>query len=84
MLYTPLINTPPGRALKELTSPSRRRAWPPETGIAVFKVAFARWISEPNQAELPEILPALTEQLADVVAGDAVRCQGPPDTRPTR
>ena len=27
-----------------------------ETGVAVFKIAFARWISEPGQPDLPGII----------------------------
>ncbi|MFF5205016.1 TetR/AcrR family transcriptional regulator [Streptosporangium sp. NPDC000396] len=39
-----------------------------ETGIAVFKVAFARWIGEPDQPDLPEILRASMEELRNVLA----------------
>jgi AcrR family transcriptional regulator len=38
-----------------------------ETGIAVFKVAFARWISEPGQPDLPEILSESFGELRDVL-----------------
>jgi len=48
-----------------------------ETGIAGFKVAFARWVSEPGQPDLQEILResmeelrgVLTDRLADQPAG---------------
>ncbi|HYK31180.1 MAG TPA: helix-turn-helix domain-containing protein [Streptosporangiaceae bacterium] len=39
-----------------------------ETGAAVFKVAFARWVSEPGQADLPGILGAALEDLKGVLA----------------
>jgi AcrR family transcriptional regulator len=38
-----------------------------ETGIAVFKVAFARWISEPGQPDLPGILRESMEELKGVL-----------------
>jgi AcrR family transcriptional regulator len=34
-----------------------------ETGVAVFKAAFARWISEPGQADLPETIRESMEAL---------------------
>ncbi|GAA4237202.1 hypothetical protein FHR32_006211 [Streptosporangium album] len=37
-----------------------------ETGIAVFKVAFARRVGEPGQPDLPGILHTLTEELRNV------------------
>ena len=39
-----------------------------ETGAAVFKVAFARWVSEPGQADLAGILGAALEDLKGVLA----------------
>jgi AcrR family transcriptional regulator len=40
-----------------------------ETGIAVYRVAFARWISEPGQPDLPGILRESMAELRDVLAG---------------
>jgi AcrR family transcriptional regulator len=40
-----------------------------ETGIAVYRVAFARWISEPGRPDLPGILRESMEELRDVLAG---------------
>ena len=34
-----------------------------ETGMAVFKVAFARWVSEPGQPDLPGIFRELMAEL---------------------
>ena len=34
-----------------------------ETGVAVFKVAFARWVSEPHQPDLPGIFRELMAEL---------------------
>ncbi|MFE7775303.1 hypothetical protein ACFU5O_15635 [Streptomyces sp. NPDC057445] len=39
-----------------------------ETGIVVFKVAFAHWISEPGRPDLPGILRASMEELRNVLA----------------
>jgi hypothetical protein len=38
-----------------------------ETGVAVFKVAFARWVSEACQPDLAAILRQSMAQLKDVV-----------------
>ena len=42
-----------------------------ETGVAVFKVAFARWITEPGQPDLPGIIRESMGELRDVLAGRA-------------
>jgi hypothetical protein len=39
-----------------------------ETGVADFKVAFARWVSEPGHPDLPEFLRESMEQLGNVLA----------------
>jgi AcrR family transcriptional regulator len=39
-----------------------------ETGVAVFKVAFARWIGQPGQPDLPAILRESMGELKDVVS----------------
>jgi AcrR family transcriptional regulator len=49
-----------------------------ETGVAVFKIAFARWISEPGQPDLPgiirESMGELRGMLTDRLAGaDSLR-----------
>jgi len=38
-----------------------------ETGIAVFKAGFARWISEPGQPDLPGILLESMEELRSML-----------------
>jgi AcrR family transcriptional regulator len=40
-----------------------------EAGIAVFKVAFERWVDESNQRDLPKLIRASLEDLKDVTAG---------------
>ena len=40
-----------------------------EAGIAVFKIAFARWINERDPAVLPEIIRKLFDDLKTVTAG---------------
>jgi len=42
-----------------------------EAGIAVFKIAFARWISEPGQPDLPGLLRESMAELRDVPADRA-------------
>ena len=42
-----------------------------ETGAAIFKVAFARWVSEPGQPDFAAIFRELTEELRGVLADRA-------------
>jgi AcrR family transcriptional regulator len=42
-----------------------------ETGVGVFKVAFARWVTEPGEPDLPGIIHESMEELRDVLAGRA-------------
>jgi AcrR family transcriptional regulator len=40
-----------------------------EAGIAVFKVAFERWVEEPVQQDLPELIGISLDELRAVTAG---------------
>jgi AcrR family transcriptional regulator len=40
-----------------------------EAGIAVFRVAFERWLDEPDDRQLPELIRESLEQLKAVTAG---------------
>ena len=40
-----------------------------EAGIAVFHVAFARWVDEGNELGLPEVIRDSLDQLRAVTAG---------------
>ena len=40
-----------------------------ETGVAVFKAAFARWIAEPGQADLPGMIRDSMDALRGMLAG---------------
>jgi AcrR family transcriptional regulator len=40
-----------------------------ETGVAVFKIAFARWISEPGQPDLPGIIRESMRELGGMLTG---------------
>jgi AcrR family transcriptional regulator len=40
-----------------------------EAGIAVFKVAFQRWVNETNQRELPQLVRESLDELKAVTAG---------------
>jgi hypothetical protein len=40
-----------------------------EAGIAVFKIAFERWISETNQRDFPRLIRESLDELKAVTAG---------------
>jgi AcrR family transcriptional regulator len=54
-------------ALRDRGIPEPAASLAAETGVAVFKVAFARWVSEACQPDLPAILRQSMAQLKDVV-----------------
>ncbi|PBC75493.1 TetR family transcriptional regulator [Streptomyces sp. TLI_235] len=54
-------------ALRGRGTPEPAASLAAETGIAVFKVAFARWISEPGRPDLPGILRSSTSELRNVL-----------------
>jgi AcrR family transcriptional regulator len=56
-------------ALRERGVPEPTASLAAETGVAVFKVAFARWVGEPGQADLPGILRESMEELRGVLTG---------------
>ena len=58
-------------ALRDRGIPEPAASLAAETGIAVFKVAFARWISEPGQPDLPGIIHESMEELRGVLANHA-------------
>ena len=41
-----------------------------EAGIAVFRVAFERWVDEGNQLDLPQLIRASLDELKVVTAGE--------------
>ena len=55
-------------ALRERGVPGSAASLAAETGIVVYRVAFARWIGEPGRADLPEILLQTMAELRDVLA----------------
>lgn len=58
-------------ALRERGIPEPAASLAAETGMAAYKVAFARWISEPGQQDLPGVLRASVQELRGVLAGRA-------------
>jgi transcriptional regulator MftR-like protein len=56
-------------ALRDRGIPEPAASLAAETGIAAFKVAFARWISEPGDADLTGMLRESMEQLRGVLTG---------------
>jgi AcrR family transcriptional regulator len=55
-------------ALRDRGIPEPAASLAAETGVAVFKVAFARWVSEACQPDLSAILRQSMAQLKDVVS----------------
>jgi hypothetical protein len=65
---------PPSRTrhdLGERVIPEPAASLAAETGVAAFKVAFARWVSGPGQPDLPEVIRESVEELRNVLAGRA-------------
>jgi AcrR family transcriptional regulator len=58
-------------ALRERGIPDPSASLAAETGVAVFKVAFARWISDPAQPDLPAMIRESMADLRDVLADRA-------------
>jgi AcrR family transcriptional regulator len=58
-------------ALHDRGIPQPAAALAAETGIAVFKIAVARWISHPGQPDLPGIIRESMKELRDVLADRA-------------
>jgi AcrR family transcriptional regulator len=56
-------------ALRDRGVPEPDASLAAEIGIAVFKVGFARWISEPGQPDLPGILRESMEELSGMLTG---------------
>ena len=58
-------------ALRDRGIPEPAASLAAETGVAVFKVAFARWVREPGQPDLPDIVRGLMEELRGVLGDRA-------------
>jgi len=58
-------------ALRDRGVPEPAASLAAETGVAVFKVAFARWISEPDGPDLPELIRESMAELRGVLADRA-------------
>ena len=58
-------------ALRDRGIPEPTASLAAETGVAVFKVAFARWVSEPGQPDLPGIFRESMAELSSVIADRA-------------
>jgi AcrR family transcriptional regulator len=64
-------------ALRDRGIPEPTASLAAETGIAVFKTAFARWISEPGQPDLPGILRESMEELRGMLSEQLVGSPSP-------
>ncbi|MGW7579202.1 hypothetical protein [Streptomyces sp. NPDC054765] len=53
-------------ALRDRGTPEPAASLAAETGIAVFKVAFTRWISAPGQPDLPDLPGTLRASLGEL------------------
>ena len=58
-------------ALRDRGIPEPTASLAAETGVAVFKVAFARWVSGLSQPDLPGIIRDLMEESREVLADRA-------------
>lgn len=58
-------------ALRVRSIPEPAASLAAETGIAVFKTAFARWVSEPGQPDLPGAIRESIRELRGVLADRA-------------
>jgi AcrR family transcriptional regulator len=58
-------------ALRDRGVPEPAASLAAETGVAVFKVAFARWVSEPGQPDLPGIFRESMTDLRGVLTDRA-------------
>jgi len=58
-------------ALRDRGIPAPAASLAAETGIAVFKVAFALWVSDPGQPDLPGTLRESMKELRDMLADRA-------------
>ena len=56
-------------ALRDRGIPEPAASLAAETGVAVFKIAFARWISEPGQPDLPGIIRESMTELSGMLTG---------------
>jgi AcrR family transcriptional regulator len=56
-------------ALRDRGIPGSAASLAAETGIAVYRVAFARWITDPAQRSLQETLRESMDELKDVLTG---------------
>jgi AcrR family transcriptional regulator len=56
-------------ALRERGVPDPAASLAAEAGIAVFRVAFERWINDPAQGDLPTVIRQSLDELKAVTAG---------------
>ena len=56
-------------ALRQRGVPDPAASLAAEAGIAVFRVAFERWISDPASADLPHVIRQSLDELKAVTAG---------------
>jgi AcrR family transcriptional regulator len=56
-------------ALRWRGAPDPAAALTAEAGIAVFRVAFERWVNESNQRDLPQLIRESMDELKAVTAG---------------
>ena len=60
-------------ALRDRGIPEPEASLAAETGVAVFKIAFARWIGEPGQPDLPAIIRESIRELRGMLADPLAR-----------
>lgn len=60
-------------ALRDRGIPELTASLAAETGVALYRVTFARWIGDPAQRDLPELLRESMAELRDAVADRLLR-----------
>jgi hypothetical protein len=55
-------------ALRDRGIPEPAASLAAETGVAVFKVAFAQWVTEPGQPDLPGVIRESMAEMRGVLA----------------
>jgi AcrR family transcriptional regulator len=64
-------------ALRDRGIPEPAASLAAETGIAVYRVAFARWLNEPGQPDLPRILRESVAELRGVLTDQLAGAPSP-------
>ena len=65
----PALAETSAEALRARGVPEPAASLAAEVGIAAFKIAFGRWLSEPGHPDLPDLIRDSLDELKAVTAG---------------